>query len=78
MAIYSTSHAQSAARDLADRLSLRLKNGPGLNTVRQSNDSLGWPMIAVSANANEAEAQPMALIRLIGINTGSVDIFAPF
>lgn len=75
MAIYSTSHAQSAARDLADRLSLRFKNGAGFNTVRQANDANGWPLIFVSANANEAEAQPVALIRLKNIDPGCVDVF---
>ena len=47
--LYSIDHAVGVARDLADRLSLRLANNSGLNFVRQSQTTstsaagAGWP-----------------------------------
>lgn len=79
--LYSTTHSQSVARDLADDFSMRFKNSAGLNIVRQANDANGWPMIFLSHSAsnvapgNEAEGQPVIVLRLSNINTGSVDIF---
>lgn len=75
MALYSTSHAQSVMRDLVDALSLRFKNGSGLNTVRQQNDSAGWPMAFISHNATETESNPVVVLRLKNIDVGAVDIF---
>ena len=73
--MYSIDKAVGLARDLADRLSLRLSNGAGLNTVRQTQDAAGWPIIFVSHNANEAEAQSVVFIRIKDIDVGAVDVF---
>jgi hypothetical protein len=79
--LYSTSHSQSVARDLADDFSMRMKNSATINIVRQANDANGWPMIFLSHSAsalppgNEAEGQPVIVIRLMNINVGAVDIF---
>lgn len=75
MSLYSTSHANGAARDLADRLSLRFSNGSGLNTVRQTQDAQGWPELFVSHNGVESEGNPVIFIRLSNIDVGATDIF---
>lgn len=79
--LYSIDHAVGVARDLADRLSLRLSNGSGLNFVRQTSTTsasaagAGWPLLFVSRNGNESEGQPVVGIRITDINVGAVDIF---
>lgn len=79
--LYSIDHAVGVARDLADRLSLRLTNGSGLNFVRQAQTTsasaagAGWPMLFISHGGNEAEGQPVVGIRITDINVGAIDIF---
>lgn len=79
--LYSIDHAVGVARDLADRLSLRLANNSGLNFVRQSQTTstsaagAGWPMLFVSHGGNEAEGQPVVGIRITDINVNAIDIF---
>jgi hypothetical protein len=73
--LYSTTKAIALARDLSDKFNLRLKNSTTLNTVRQTQDANGWPMIFVSVDGNEAEGQPVLCVRIMNINPGSVDIF---
>ena len=81
MALYSIDHAVGVARDLADRLSLRLTNGSGLNYVRQaqttsaSTAGAGWPMLFLSHNGVESEGSPVIGIRITDIQVGAVDIF---
>jgi hypothetical protein len=67
MAIYSIDHCVGVARDLSDRLTLRLENQTGstaLNTVRQTQDSLGYPILVVSHNGVESESNPVIWIRI--------------
>jgi hypothetical protein len=75
MALYSVDHSVGIARDLADRLSLRLSNGSGLNFVRQTQDAQGWPELFISHGGNEAEGQPVVFIRISNLNVGAIDIF---
>lgn len=75
MALYSIDHSVGVARDLADDFKMRLSNGAGINTVRQAQDAAGWPMIFLSVNGNEAEAQPVIVLRLKNIDVGATDIF---
>ncbi len=73
--LYSIDKAVGLARDLADEFKIRLSNGSGLNTVRQAQDAQGWPMIFLSHNGNEAEAQPVIALRIKNIDVGATDIF---
>ena len=75
MAIYSIDKAVGLARDLADRLKIRFSNGAGINTVRQSQDANGWPLIFLSAGANEVAGQPVIGIRIQNIDVGAKDVF---
>ena len=73
MSLQSTSTAIGLARDLADKLSLRLK--AGVNTVSQQLDSNGWPMIMCSVGGNVTESHAVIAIRIKGIDIGAQDIF---
>lgn len=73
--LYSVDHAVGLARDLADRLSLRFTNNSGLNTIAQSQDANGYPILVATHNGNAAEGQPVVWIRLTNINVGAIDIF---
>lgn len=73
--LYSTDHAVGVARDLADRLSLRFTNSSTINTITQSQDENGYPIIVATHNGNAAEGQPVVWIRLTNINVGATDIF---
>jgi hypothetical protein len=72
----SAKKAIDLCRDLADKLAKRLPAGAaGLNTVRQAFDAGGWPMIFFSHNGNEAEGQPVVLIRIKNVDMVSKDVF---
>lgn len=65
--LYSVDKAVGLARDLSDRLNLRLNNQTGstaLNSVRQSQDEWGYPIIVVSHAGVETESNPVIWIRL--------------
>ena len=68
--IYSIDHCVGAARDLADRLTLRLENQTGstaLNFVRQTQDSLGYPILVVSHAGVETESNPVIWVRIANL-----------
>jgi hypothetical protein len=71
----STAKAIALVRDLSDKILDRMKNSATLNTCRQAFDANGWPMLFVSHNGNEAEGQPVVLIRIKGVDMISKDIF---
>lgn len=71
----STATAAALVRDMADKLSKRLAGSAGLNTVAQSADASGWPVLTLSHGGNIAEGQPVLAIRIKGIDAGSKDVF---
>lgn len=73
--LFSVDHAVGVARDLADRLSLRFTNNTGLNTVRQTQDENGYPILVLSHNATETEGNSVVWIRIMNINVGAIDSF---
>jgi len=73
--LYSIDHSVGVARDLADEFKERMANSATINTVRQAQDANGWPMIFLSHAGNEAEGQPVIVVRLMNINVGATDIF---
>lgn len=67
---YSVDHAVGLARDLADRLNLRLNNqtgGSALNAVAQSQDELGYPILVVTHGGSAVEGAPVVWIRLTNL-----------
>lgn len=73
--IISNQKVLDCARDLIDRLNVRLKNNAGLNTVREALDENGAPLIFISHNASEAEGQPVVLVRMQQVDAVSKDVF---
>lgn len=73
--IVSTAKAQACFRDLADRLSKRISASASINTVRAANDANGWPMLFLSVAGNEAEAQPVIVLRMSAVSAVSLDVF---
>jgi hypothetical protein len=78
--IYSIDHAVGVARDLTDRLRLRLGNqiAPNaLNNVTQSQDEWGYPIIVVSnATDGAGEGNPAVWIRITNLfeQSGSPEV----
>ena len=68
----STAKAIALSRDLADLLA---KRPMALNTIRQAFDANNWPVLVLSVNGNEAEGQPVLLIRISNVDAVSKDIF---
>ena len=67
--IYSIDHAVGVARDLADRLNLRLnrQSAPAINSIRQTQDEWGYPILVFSSAANEVEGQPVIWMRITNL-----------
>jgi len=64
--LYSIDHSVGIARDLADRLNLRMNNqaSPAINQIQQTNDEFGYPILILSSAGNQAEGQPVIWVRL--------------
>jgi len=73
--ITSPQKIQAIARDLGNRLAIRLASGAGLNTIRYAQDANGAPELFLSHGGNEAEGQPVVLIYLQQVPMVSNDIF---
>src|SRR3954471_7493395 len=71
----STAKAQACFRDLADKLSKRLAGSSTIDTVREAKDANGWPMLFLSDAGNEAEAQPVIVLRMSAVDAVSKDVF---
>lgn len=77
--MYSNAKANAMVRDLADRLSKRLANNSGLNTVVQSSYTDGngnvWPVLTISHGGNVAAGQPVIAIEISNVDMVSKDVF---
>lgn len=73
--IISNQKLQAIARDLGNRLAVRLASGAGVNSVSYASDDQGGQLIYISANGNVAEGQPVILVYLQQIPMVSSDIF---
>jgi hypothetical protein len=71
MALYSVDHAVGVARDLADRLNLRLNQQSGagyLNSIKQTQDANGYPILIVSNSfQGSAEGAPVIWMRIANL-----------
>jgi hypothetical protein len=67
--LYSIDHSVGIARDLADRLNMRMKGNPGpaINTVTQSQDEWGYPILLLSSGGTVTEGNPVIWIRLTNL-----------
>lgn len=75
MAIVNTAKANAVMRLLASDLKLRFANGAGINTVRQTVDSNGYPELFLSVNGVETAGNPVIYVRIDQISAVSTDVF---
>lgn len=71
----SLAKADALLRDVADKLKVRYAGSATINTVRAARDANGWPMLFLSAAANEAAGQPVIAIRIKAVDAVSKDVF---
>lgn len=71
----STAKAQAQARELKQKLELRLKGSASIDQVRQANDAQGWPMLFCSNGGAEAAGDAVIAIRIKAQDAVSKDVF---
>lgn len=71
----STKKAEMQAQAIAEKLSLRLKGSATLDTVRQSKDANGWPVLIISDGGVETSTSAVVAVRISAIDAVSKDIF---
>lgn len=71
----SLAKAQAAMRDLKERLEKRVSGSSTIDTVRESKDSDGWPILLLSDGGNESAGQPVIGLRLKSVDAVSKDVF---
>lgn len=71
----SVAKAQALIRDMSDKLKVRYAGSSTIDTVRQTQDAQGWPMLFLSDAANEAAGQPVIAIRIRAVDAVSKDVF---
>jgi hypothetical protein len=72
----SFAKANAILRDVADKLTLRFPaSASAINTVRQTVDSAGWPMIILSHAADETASHAVIALRMKAVDMISKDIF---
>jgi len=65
--LYSIDHCVGIARDFSDRLNMRMKGSSTINTVRQTQDEWGFPVVILSQNATETEGNPVIWVRFTNL-----------
>jgi hypothetical protein len=68
--LYSIDHCVGAARDLADRLNLRLDNqtaAGNVNQIQQTQDEYGYPILILSHGGTQTEGNPVIWIRITNL-----------
>lgn len=71
----SLAKAEATVRELKEKLQFRFKGSSSIDTVRESKDSEGWPMLFCSDAGNEAAGQPVVAVRIKAVDAVSKDIF---
>jgi hypothetical protein len=65
--LYSVDHCVGVARDLADRLNMRFTNSSTINSIRQTQDEWGYPVLVCSHASTETEGNPVIWIRITNL-----------
>lgn len=71
----SIAKAQATLRDVAEKLKLRYSGSATIDTVREANDSDGWPMIFLSDGGVETASNPVIALRMKSVPAVSPDVF---
>lgn len=71
----STAKAAAILRDIADKLRVRYAGSSTIDTVRESKDSDGWPMLFLSDGGTETASNPVIAMRIKSVDAVSKDVF---
>lgn len=71
----SLAKADALLRDVADKLKVRLAGSATINTVRQTRDAAGWPMLILSNGVSEAAGAAVIALRIKAVDAVSKDVF---
>lgn len=70
----SLAKAESVIRTLKEKLNFRVSGSSSIDTVRETKDSNGWPMLFLSDGAVETAGNPVIAIRIKAQDAISKDI----
>jgi hypothetical protein len=73
--IKSLASADATLRDLAERLRRKVAGSALIDTVRETRDSDGWPMLFLSDGGTETAGSDVIAIRMKAIDAVSKDVF---
>jgi hypothetical protein len=71
----STAKAVAWMRDLKERLELRINGSSTIDTITESFDTNGWPILTLSDGGVVTAGNPVVLLRIKAIDAVSKDIF---
>ena len=71
----STAKSEKWFRDLKERLEFRISGSSSIDTITESKDANGWPMLTLSDGGVVAAGNPVVLLRCKSIDGVSKDIF---
>lgn len=71
----SVAKAEALFRDLKEKLEFRLSGSSTIDTVAESKDSNGWPILTLSDGGAVAAGNPVIVLRAKSINAVSKDVF---
>ena len=71
----STAKAEAWLRDLKERLEFRINGSSTIDTISESKDANGWPMLTLSDGGVVAAGNPVILLRIKAIDAISKDVF---
>lgn len=71
----SYAKATSLLRDVADKLKIRYAGSSTIDTVREAQDSTGWPMIFLSDGGAEGAGSAVIALRMSAVDAISKDVF---
>jgi len=71
----SLAKADALLRDVADKLKIRYAGSATIDTVRQTRDAAGWPMLFLSDAGSEIAGAAVIAIRIKAVDAVSKDVF---
>lgn len=71
----SLAKAEALMRDVADKLKVRYAGSATIDTVRQTRDAQGWPMIFLSDGGVETAGAAVIALRIKAVDAVSKDVF---
>lgn len=71
----SVAKAEAWMRDLKEKLEFRIAGSSSIDTIAESKDANGWPMLKLSDGGVVTAGSPVVLLRIKSIDAVSKDVF---